>query len=251
MTLAGHFAGVNRDRPKSYSAWAPSIWCEPQPTGPAGGYEALRMTIIDDLRLGLLLRRAGCRTRGFIGGDDLQCDWGVNATRMIAHMEKNYFAAADFRMGAAICLEYRQLPAMAGGCRWTVYRNRRGDGRRLGLLVMIRAGEHDYETARLAGLECDRDALFSAAGLLCHSAVDGAHAAAEWSLVARHLLCARAIARGERAVKGGGPQKRGSTGGSDSAPSGRSAAAEGAAEGADQPASPCPRSCSCAMPPTT
>jgi len=104
MTLAGHFAGVNRDRPKAYLGMGAFNLVKSDAYRACGGYEALRMTIVDDLRLGFLLRRAGCRTRGFIGGNDLQCDWGVNATRMIAHMEKNYFAAADFRLGAAMCL---------------------------------------------------------------------------------------------------------------------------------------------------
>ena len=62
--------------------------------------------MLDDVRIGLLLRRAGSRTRGFIGGDDMDCDWGVTASRMIQHMEKNYFAAADFNVAAALFLSF-------------------------------------------------------------------------------------------------------------------------------------------------
>ena len=29
------------------------------------------------MKLGLLLRRAGKRTRAFIGGDDVECHWGT------------------------------------------------------------------------------------------------------------------------------------------------------------------------------
>jgi len=41
--------------------------------GQCGGYESLRLTVVDDLKLGLLLCRAGKRTRGFLGGDDVEC----------------------------------------------------------------------------------------------------------------------------------------------------------------------------------
>jgi hypothetical protein len=67
-----------------------------------GGYEALRLTVLDDVKLGLLLRRAGKRTRGFIGGDDVECHWGSTVRELIRVMEKNYFAAIDFRLEFAI-----------------------------------------------------------------------------------------------------------------------------------------------------
>jgi hypothetical protein len=57
---------------------------------------------LDDVKLGLLLRRAGKRTRGFIGGDDVECHWGATLLAMIKVMEKNYFATVDFRSGIAL-----------------------------------------------------------------------------------------------------------------------------------------------------
>jgi cellulose synthase/poly-beta-1,6-N-acetylglucosamine synthase-like glycosyltransferase len=62
-----------------------------------GGYEALRLTILDDVRLGLLVRRAGGRSRIFIGADDVLCDWATTLPDAIRLTEKNYFAAIDFR----------------------------------------------------------------------------------------------------------------------------------------------------------
>ncbi|MCI0350641.1 MAG: hypothetical protein L0Z53_14550, partial [Acidobacteriales bacterium] len=67
-----------------------------------GGYEALRLTILDDVRLGLLLRRAGKRSRAFLGMDEVECHWGMTVGSMIRIMEKNYFAALDFRLWLAI-----------------------------------------------------------------------------------------------------------------------------------------------------
>jgi len=69
-----------------------------------GGYEALRLTVLDDLKLGLLLRRAGKRTRAFIGGNDAECHWGATAPAMVKVMEKNYFAALEYRTSAALGL---------------------------------------------------------------------------------------------------------------------------------------------------
>ncbi len=42
------------------------------------------------------------RTRGYIGGDDVECHWGTTVREMIQVMEKNYFAAMDFRLAVAL-----------------------------------------------------------------------------------------------------------------------------------------------------
>jgi hypothetical protein len=54
------------------------------------------------VKLGLLLRRAGKRTRAFIGGDDVECHWGRTAWGTVKLMEKNYFAAVDYRIGLVL-----------------------------------------------------------------------------------------------------------------------------------------------------
>jgi hypothetical protein len=69
-----------------------------------GGYEALRLTVLDDVKMGLLLRRAGKRTRAFLGGDDVECHWGATVGAMIKIMEKNYFAAIEYHLAAALGL---------------------------------------------------------------------------------------------------------------------------------------------------
>ena len=50
----------------------------------------------------LLLRRAGKRTRAFIGGGDAECHWGATAWDTVKIMEKNYFAAVDYRLGLVL-----------------------------------------------------------------------------------------------------------------------------------------------------
>lgn len=105
MTMADWIAGVNRDRPKRFLGIGAFNLMRAPAYRDCGGYEALRLTVLDDVKLGLLLRRAGKRTRAFIGGDDVECHWGTTVPGMIKVMEKNYFAA----------LEYRVVPALAVG----------------------------------------------------------------------------------------------------------------------------------------
>jgi len=96
--LASWLAGVNRDRPGAHLGLGAFNLVSASAYHDCGGYEALRLTIVDDVKLGLLLHRAGKRTRAFIGGDDAECHWGTTVPGMIKIMEKNYFAAADFNV---------------------------------------------------------------------------------------------------------------------------------------------------------
>jgi glycosyltransferase involved in cell wall biosynthesis len=102
ISLSNWFSGVNRDRPKSYLGLGAFNLVRAAAYRECGGYEALRLTVLYDVRLGLLIRRAGKRTRGFIGGDDVECHWGTTVRGMIHVMEKNYFAAIDFRLATAL-----------------------------------------------------------------------------------------------------------------------------------------------------
>jgi glycosyltransferase involved in cell wall biosynthesis len=96
------FSGVNRDRPKSYLGIGAFNLVRAAAYRQCGGYEALRLTVVDDVKLGLLLSRAGKRTRAFLGVDDVECHWGTTVGGMIKIMEKNYFAMLDFRLGLAL-----------------------------------------------------------------------------------------------------------------------------------------------------
>jgi hypothetical protein len=102
ISLANWFSGVNRDKPRAHLGLGAFNLIQTAMYRRCGGYQALRLTVLDDIRLGLLVRRAGGRTRAFIGGDDVECHWANTARAMIKVMEKNYFAAMDYRTGAAI-----------------------------------------------------------------------------------------------------------------------------------------------------
>jgi len=98
MSVANWFSAVNRDRPKAYLGFGAFNLVRADAYRQCGGYEALRLTVLDDMRLGLLLRRAGKRTRGFVGGEDAECHWGTSIAGMVKLTEKNFFAALDFRL---------------------------------------------------------------------------------------------------------------------------------------------------------
>ena len=101
-SLANWFSGVNQDRPKSFMGIGAFNLVRASAYKECGGYEALRLTVVDDMKLGLLLRRAGKRTRAFIGCDDVECHWGTTVWGMVKIMEKNYFAALDYRLWLAL-----------------------------------------------------------------------------------------------------------------------------------------------------
>jgi glycosyltransferase involved in cell wall biosynthesis len=101
-TLTDWMARVNQDAPKGHLGIGAFNLVRAETYRKFGGYEALRMSVVDDIKLGKLVRRCGARTRAFIGGDDLECHWGVTVGQMIKIMEKNYFAAVDYRTTVAL-----------------------------------------------------------------------------------------------------------------------------------------------------
>ena len=101
-SLLSWFSGVNRNRPKSHLGIGAFNLVRAAAYRQCGGYEALHLTVVDDVKLGLLLRRAGKRTRAFLGADDVQCHWGTTVGSMVKIMEKNYFAALDYRTGLVL-----------------------------------------------------------------------------------------------------------------------------------------------------
>jgi hypothetical protein len=101
LSLANWFSGVNRDRPRAHIGFGAFNLVRASAYRESGGYEALRLTVLDDVKLGLLLRRAGKRTRAFLGVQDVEAHWGTRLWDTVRLMEKNCFAALDFRLPLA------------------------------------------------------------------------------------------------------------------------------------------------------
>jgi cellulose synthase/poly-beta-1,6-N-acetylglucosamine synthase-like glycosyltransferase len=101
-SISSWFSGVNRDRPKAHIGSGAFNLVRTAAYRQCGGYEALRLTVLDDVKLGQLLVRAGKRTRAFLGAEDVECHWGSTVWSMVKLLEKNHFAALDFRLGLAL-----------------------------------------------------------------------------------------------------------------------------------------------------
>ncbi len=70
-----------------------------------GGHERLRLEVVEDVKLGLLLRRAGFRQRVYTGLADLEAEWALSLAGSVRAVEKNWFAAVDYsvvKSGASI-----------------------------------------------------------------------------------------------------------------------------------------------------
>ena len=63
-----------------------------------GGFRNIRLSVDDDMKLGQIIKFAGYRN-GFVSGKgDVTVRWHVGAMNMIRGLEKNFFAAIDYRL---------------------------------------------------------------------------------------------------------------------------------------------------------
>ena len=193
ITLANWFSGVNRDRPKAYLGMGAFNLVRASAYRECGGYEALRLTVLDDVRLGLLLRRAGKRTRGFIGGSDAECHWGTTVRGMIQVMEKNYFAAMDFRLAAALAAGLGGMlfwcAAIVGPFTGTAV----GVAAGLAMLTLSVPAVRLRAATWLGWYECTTDALGLSSTLLRDAELGVGDNSARRRLLAKYVLFARRV----------------------------------------------------------
>jgi glycosyltransferase involved in cell wall biosynthesis len=67
-----------------------------------GGFESLRMEVLEDLRLGFEVKRRRFRQRVAFGRDLVRVRWVVGVAGMIRNITKNFFAAFRFRVGVTL-----------------------------------------------------------------------------------------------------------------------------------------------------
>lgn len=96
------FAGrANRDRRFSFIGVGAFNLVRAEAYRSMGGHEPLRLEVIDDLKLGWLLRRAGRRSRVYGAPGDVEVRWAPSVPDMVRALEKNFFALVGFsRLGA-------------------------------------------------------------------------------------------------------------------------------------------------------
>jgi hypothetical protein len=69
-----------------------------------GGHEALKMEVVEDMKLGYLVRKHGLRQRAYSGLGDLEVDWAQSISQILAVTEKNWFAAVDYNLPMALAI---------------------------------------------------------------------------------------------------------------------------------------------------
>jgi hypothetical protein len=63
-----------------------------------GTYEALRMEVLDDMKLGKVVKNAGFAQRNVFGGDLISIRWGHGAFGIVNNLTKNFFAVLSFQL---------------------------------------------------------------------------------------------------------------------------------------------------------
>jgi glycosyltransferase involved in cell wall biosynthesis len=67
-----------------------------------GTYEALRFEVVDDMKLGKVIKNAGFRQRNVLGGNLLELHWAHGALGVVRNLTKNFFAVMSFQSWRAI-----------------------------------------------------------------------------------------------------------------------------------------------------
>jgi hypothetical protein len=67
-----------------------------------GTHEALRFEVVDDMKLGKLIKNAGFRQRNVLGDDLLEIHWAQGALGVVRKFTKNFFALLSFQTWRAI-----------------------------------------------------------------------------------------------------------------------------------------------------
>ena len=62
-----------------------------------GTYEALRMEVLDDMKLGKVVKNAGFAQRNVFGGDLISIRWARGAGGVVKNLTKNFFAVLSFQ----------------------------------------------------------------------------------------------------------------------------------------------------------
>jgi len=67
-----------------------------------GTYEALRMEVLDDMKLGKVVKKAGFAQRNVFGGDLISIRWARGAMGVVDNLTKNFFAVLSFQWWRAV-----------------------------------------------------------------------------------------------------------------------------------------------------
>jgi hypothetical protein len=67
-----------------------------------GGHRRLALEVVDDMKLGKLVKQAGCRSGVGLAGDRLHLRWHAGLRGVVEGLTKNMFAGFGYRVGKAL-----------------------------------------------------------------------------------------------------------------------------------------------------
>jgi glycosyl transferase family 2 len=154
-----------------------------------GGHQRLRLEVVDDVKLGLVLRRSGVPQGALLAGPLVSVRWQAGFLPSVLGLVKNAFAGTEYRplvaaAAAAVILAFGLLPALLAGLAlalgaWPAA----GLSLAALLLTLVLHGLVARETAEASGLEglCfPLMATLLAAVLLWSAAVAGWRGGVRW-----------------------------------------------------------------------
>jgi hypothetical protein len=100
--LMGELARANRDDPRSGAGIGAFNLVRAEAWRAIGGHAALAYEVVDDLRLGRLLRRGGFRTRAYLSRGEVSVHWARTAWDVVRRLEKNFFAQLGYSAPRAV-----------------------------------------------------------------------------------------------------------------------------------------------------
>ncbi|MBL8861424.1 MAG: glycosyltransferase [Planctomycetes bacterium] len=119
LGLVGALARANRDERLGWAGIGAFNLVRAEAWRAIGGHAQLSFEVVDDMKLGLVLRRAGFRTRGFLGQGALTAAWGRSAREVVQLLEKNLFAFLCYRAPVAFGIVLLgTLAVLAGALGW-------------------------------------------------------------------------------------------------------------------------------------
>lgn len=87
---------LNRDLPTGYMGIGAFNMIDAALYRSFGAHEPLRLEIVDDVKLGMLARKAGARSRLAFASHDVEVEWAGSARSLVAVLRKNAFATQNF-----------------------------------------------------------------------------------------------------------------------------------------------------------
>ena len=116
-----------------------------------GTYQALRFEVVDDMKLGKVIKNAGFRQRNVIGGDLLEIRWARGARGVVRNLTKNFFAVMSYQLWRAIgfCIAAAVLNVMPfAGVFWAHGWTRLPYAIALACMFFLYAGMSRYSDVR-------------------------------------------------------------------------------------------------------